>query len=96
MTKNQPTTATIANPMSIIRDAFPKMRRTAATAIIHSGGRKTIFGCLCGSRHTTSTDWHGRDALHVREWQGDHAACAGRIAAEILSGKSPKIILSRV
>ena len=48
------------------------LRRSGATAIEHSGGRRTIFGCLCGSQHSTSTDWNGRQALHVQRWQHEH------------------------
>ena len=55
------------------------LRRTSATAIEHSGGKQTIFGCICGSRHTTSTDWNGRNAKHVIEWQVQHdIKCAKR------------------
>ena len=61
------------------------LRRTGATAIIHSGGRQTIFGCLCGSRHTASTDWNGRSALHVTNWQAEHeASCGSRFARVIV------------
>ena len=50
----------------------PTLRRTAPTAIVHSGSRQTIFDCLCGSRHTCATDFNGRAAKHVREWQKLH------------------------
>jgi hypothetical protein len=79
--------------IQMIRKAFPAMRRTASTAIIHSGGKRTIFGCLCGATHTTSTDWDGRNAKHVREWREQHAACAARIAAELAAGGDPEIHL---
>lgn len=46
--------------IKIIRDKFPTLRRTSSTAIVRSGGRATVFGCLCGSYHTTSTDYRGR------------------------------------
>jgi len=76
-------TMTEAEAMTILRRAFPLMRRSCATAIIHSGGKRTIFGCLCGSQHTTSTDWHGRDAKHVQTWQDEHAECAIKIAQKL-------------
>ena len=61
--------------MRIIRSRFPRLRRVTATAIIKSGSRQAIFGCLCGSTHSTSTDYNGRNALHVREWEHAHADC---------------------
>ena len=69
--------------METIRRAFPVLRRTNPTAIIHNGGARTIFGCLCGSTHTTSTDWKGRDASHVWQWRIEHADCGDRIAADL-------------
>lgn len=74
-----------------IRKVFPRMRRTAATAIIHSGGKRTIFGCLCGSQHTTSTDWHGRDAKHVQDWRDVHSDCAVKIAERLDAGEEVEI-----
>jgi hypothetical protein len=73
-TANTPTAA-----MTTIRKRFPRLRRTAATAIIKSGSRQAIYGCLCGSTHSTSTDYRGRHALHVREWEHAHADCALRL-----------------
>jgi len=61
--------------MRIIRSRFPRLRRSGSTAIIKSGSRQAIFGCLCGSTHSTSTDYNGRNALHVREWEQAHADC---------------------
>jgi len=69
-------TANAHTAMTIIRKRFPRLRRTAATAIIKSGSRQAIYGCLCGSTHSTSTDYRGRHALHVREWEHAHANCA--------------------
>lgn len=46
------------------------MRRTRPTAIVHSGGRRTIFGCLCGARHTCATSY--RQARHVEAWCEQH------------------------
>jgi hypothetical protein len=74
---------TLSDPMKTIRKAYPEMRRTRATAIVHSGEKRTVFGCLCGAYHTTSTDWNGRNAKHVREWREKHDACAARIAARL-------------
>jgi hypothetical protein len=72
-----------------LRKIRPTMRRTRATAIIHSGGRQTIYGCVCGARHTTSTDWNGRDAKHVREWRDEHAACAARVLETLTATATP-------
>lgn len=64
---------------SEMQRAARALRRTGPTAIEHSGGTQTIFGCICGSRHTASTDWDGRNAKHVKEWQGKHkVSCRGR------------------
>ena len=60
-------------------------RRTGATAITHSGGKQTIFGCLCGSRHTTSTDWYGRSAKHVQDWQEQHETSCGELYAQMIA-----------
>lgn len=80
--------ATTASPIATLRRAFPRLRRTRSTAIIHSGGRQTIFGCLCGAEHTTSTEWHGRDAVHVAVWRQEHEDCAARLAAEYEAGRT--------
>jgi hypothetical protein len=82
---------TINEAMTLLRKLFPKMRRTASTAITHSGGRQTIFGCLCGARHTTSTDWNGRNARHVGEWQGEHAKCCITLANKYLKEKKVEV-----
>ena len=66
---------------------FRRMRRTRATAIVHGGGNQTIFGCICGSRHTTSTDWDGRHAKHVLTWRDEHAACSIRYAEALDRGE---------
>ena len=62
--------------MRIIRSRFPRLRRSGSTAIIKSGSSQAIYGCLCGSTHSTSTGYNGRNALHVREWEHAHADCA--------------------
>jgi len=69
--------------MLLIRSKFPKLRRTEPTAIIHSGGNQTIYDCLCGSRHTTSTNWNGRNAKHVKDWKNEHADCDKIIAKKL-------------
>ena len=88
---NTPIPSDSAAAMRIIRAEFPAMRRTSATAIIRSGGRRTVFGCLCGSRHTCSTDWRGRETKHVREWRALHEACALRLAADLLAGREVSV-----
>lgn len=50
----------------------PHLRRTRPTAIFHSGGKKTVFDCICGATHSTSTDWNGRNAKHVINWRDKH------------------------
>lgn len=68
--------------MTQIRRAFPRLRRTAPTAIVRSGGTATVFGCLCGDTHTVAT--YNRDTTrHVRVWLAEHAGCAERIAANL-------------
>ena len=61
--------------LAIWRAANPMARRTRATAICHNGGARTVFDCVCGSRHSTSTEWRGRDARHVVEWREAHDNC---------------------
>ena len=75
-TTNVETANTLTTAMTIIRKRFPRIRRSGSTAIIKSGSRQAIYGCLCGSTHSTSTDYRGRHALHVREWEHAHANCA--------------------
>lgn len=57
------------------RAAHPRARRTAATAIIHNGSRRTVFDCICGATHSCSTEHRDR-TLHVSLWRADHADCA--------------------
>jgi len=64
-----------ATSLTTWRAANPRARRTRATAIVHNGARQTIYGCVCGSRHSTSTDWNGRNALHVGSWRAIHEDC---------------------
>lgn len=66
--------------MALLRKAAPLMRREQPTAITRNGGSRTIYGCLCGEQHSTSTEWRGRAALHVREWRSQHAGCCVTLA----------------
>ena len=68
--------ATDANAvgMRYYRAARPQARRTAATAIVHSGGKQTIYGCVCGSRHTVATLWRDK-TVHLQLWRAAHADC---------------------
>jgi hypothetical protein len=65
--------------LTAYRKLYPRSRRTESTAIIHSGGRQTIYGCVCGAEHTTSTEWKGREAKHVLDWRAEHANCMKQI-----------------
>jgi hypothetical protein len=52
----------------------PKARRANSTAIIHSGGRRTIYGCVCGATHTEATDYRGK-SKHYADWRRAHKDC---------------------
>lgn len=67
--------------LKVVRNDNPKMRRTGATAIEHSGGKQTIFGCVCGARHTAATSY--RDARHVQDWIARHENCLLDVAEQI-------------
>lgn len=96
-----PTTTTAAQvtttseAIAHLKKGWPQLRRTASTAIIHSGGKQTIFGCLCGSRHTCATDWNGRDSKHVQDWQQEHCDCAIHLANADLRGEEVKLHFGR-
>lgn len=60
--------------MRYYRSTHPRSRRSNATAIEHNGGKKTVFGCLCGARHSCATSH--REVLHVALWCADHSDCA--------------------
>ena len=62
--------------MIAIRKSFPSLRRERPTAIIHNGGKRTVYGCICGSTHSCATDWRGRDSVHVAVWRAEHDSCA--------------------
>lgn len=66
--------------LQIYRKLNPRARRTKSTAIIHSGGKQTIFSCVCGARHTCATDY--RQAKHVSEWKNNHKGCLDNWVAE--------------
>jgi hypothetical protein len=67
--------------MRILRLQNPSMRRTKPVAIIHSGGKQTIFGCVCGAQHTTATRYRGK-TRHEADFRLAHKYCAERIVAE--------------
>jgi len=81
--------------MRILRKSWPTMRRENSTAIIHSGGKLTIFGCLCGSTHTASTEWNGREAKHVQDWQEEHADCCIELATKHQKGERIQLSFGR-
>lgn len=66
---------------------YKTIRRSSPTAIVHSGGKQTIFGCVCGATHTTSTDWNGRRAKHVIEWQRRHDESCRELYEAIRDGR---------
>ena len=78
----QTTTTTPANPMTIIRAAFPALRRTRSVAIVHNGGNATVLGCLCGATHSVPTQTRAK-AGHARAFVAAHAACAATLAARV-------------
>lgn len=61
------------NSLTLYRRMNTRARRTRATAIEHSGGSQTIYGCICGARHTCATSY--RQARHVSEWRKEHDRC---------------------
>lgn len=61
----------------------PRARRTASTAIQHTGASRTIYDCVCGAEHTCATSY--RNAKHVRVWREAHADCMDRAVASRLA-----------
>jgi hypothetical protein len=59
--------------LKIYRQMNPRARRTEATAIIHSGGRRRIYDCICGSRITMASQWPV--TVRVKTWRALHRAC---------------------
>lgn len=66
-----------------LRLQYPFLRRTRSVAIERSGQCQTVYGCLCGARHTACSDY--RQARHVKEFMAKHSGCA----EAILSGQIP-------
>ncbi len=64
-----------AEGMRRYRSAHPSARRERATAIEHNGGKRTVFGCICGSRHSVATDWRNK-TVHLAIWRANHEDCA--------------------
>jgi hypothetical protein len=85
---------TIDPDMAIIRAAFPRLRRGGPVAIVHSGGRRTCYRCLCGAWHTVATRNRGT-TKHEREFQAEHSACAARIAEEIRAGRTVDVVIGK-
>lgn len=61
----------------------PRARRTHSVAIVHSGSKQTIFGCVCGATHTAAASY--RNAKHVDRFRARHEQCMRRtVEAAIL------------
>lgn len=74
----------VEEKMAVIRQKFPRLRRDRPTAIVHNGSYKTVYGCLCGSKHSCATNY--RAAKHLRDWRDLHDSCAGKFTnANLLS-----------
>lgn len=61
--------------MRYYRATHPKARRAFPTAIVHNGSSKTVFECICGSRHSCATR-HRYDTAHYWDWRLAHSDCA--------------------
>lgn len=61
--------------MARYRAARPRARRFRPTAIVHNGGRRTVYGCICGDTHSVATNWRN-NTLHLDLWRCDHEDCA--------------------
>lgn len=61
----------------------PHLRRTKPTAIYSNGSRQTLFNCICGSIHSASTEWRGREAKHVLDWRRQHDRGCNPVPAAI-------------
>ena len=86
MTKTIETQTQAQNPMTTIRAAFPVLRRAQAVAIVHSGGKATALGCLCGAVHTCATS--SRDKTrHVQAFRAAHKDCAQDLAERVAQAK---------
>jgi hypothetical protein len=69
-----------------IQKSARALRRTSVTAIVHSGGKRTIYGCLCGAQHTCATDY--RKAKHVADWQEEHETSCGYLFARAMERRT--------
>lgn len=78
----QTTTTTPANPMTVIRAAFPVLRRARPVAIVHNGGNATVLGCLCGATHSVPTGTRAK-AKHAQAFVAAHLGCAAELARRI-------------
>jgi hypothetical protein len=87
--------STTDEALKVLKTAWPKLRRNGSTAIIRSGSRRTVFGCLCGDQHTCATDWDGRSSKHVTEWRAEHADCAINLANRYLAGEAVTLSFGR-
>ncbi len=83
-----PSLVFVLAPMTTIRAKFPALRRPRSVAIVHSGGRMTVFGCLCGATHTAESSTRGRSAQHVTEFFAAHKGCAKTLAARVVTGQA--------
>ena len=86
---------TTTEALAILKKDWPAIRRTASTALVHSGASQAVFRCLCGSRHTASNKFANRHAKHVGEWAAEHADCAAKLAARHLAGEEIKVYFGR-
>ena len=83
MNTTQPAqTTTSTNPMAIIRDRFPVLRRSRPVAIVYNGGAATILGCLCGATHSVPTGTRAK-AKHAQAFVAAHLGCAAELARRI-------------
>lgn len=60
------------------------IRRKQPTAIIHSGGKRTIYSCVCGSQHTCAT--RHREVKHVADWREEHDETCRELYEQIRNG----------
>lgn len=75
--------------MRKLKAQFPILRRSHPVAIVHSGAKATVYGCLCGAYTSESTDskiMHGPTARVVNFFK-EHKSCAARILAGVLPRK---------
>lgn len=51
----------------------PRSRRTHSVAITRSGQCRTVYTCVCGAQHTSSSQF--RRAKHVTDFYSSHEGC---------------------